>query len=219
VPFLEAHGIVKSYPVGGRPLTVVRRSELQVEAGEMVAIVGRLRRGEKHAAPRLGGLDRVDQGTLAIDGIDLTTLPDAQVWHSGIATSASCFNSITAAEFNASSRTPRCRCASPNADGEARPRAEALLGASGLEERLTHRPGMLSGGDSSAWPSARALVMRPAVCSPTNRQGISTSGRRIRCTRLCGDAPGLRVDVGDRDSQPRASRPAADRTLGSSRCR
>ena len=40
MPFLEARGVVKSYPVGGRSLTVLRDLDLTVEAGEMVAIVG-----------------------------------------------------------------------------------------------------------------------------------------------------------------------------------
>jgi predicted ABC-type transport system involved in lysophospholipase L1 biosynthesis ATPase subunit len=44
-----------------------------------------------------------------------------------------------------------------------RPRAEALLRRVGLGERLTHRPGMLSGGEQQRVAVARALVMRPSV--------------------------------------------------------
>jgi len=64
----------------------------------------------------LGGLDRVDQGTIAIDGIELTPA-DAQVVASGIATSASCFNSITCCLNSMRSRTPRCRAHLAAADG------------------------------------------------------------------------------------------------------
>ncbi|HEY6213300.1 MAG TPA: ATP-binding cassette domain-containing protein, partial [Vicinamibacterales bacterium] len=47
--------------------------------------------------------------------------------------------------------------------GEARPRAEELLRRVGLGERLTHRPGMLSGGEQQRVAVARALVMRPSL--------------------------------------------------------
>ena len=63
MPFLEARGIVKSYPVGGQPLTVLRDLDLTVEAGEMVAIVGASGVGKSTLLHVLGGLDRVDQGT------------------------------------------------------------------------------------------------------------------------------------------------------------
>ncbi len=55
MPFLEAHGIVKSYPVGGRPLTVLRDLDLEVAAGEMVAIVGASGVGKSTLLHVLGG--------------------------------------------------------------------------------------------------------------------------------------------------------------------
>ncbi len=77
--FLEARGIVKSYPVGGRPLTVLRDLDLTVEAGEMVAIVGASGVGKSTLLHVLGGLDRVDQGSIALDGVQLTSMRDAEV--------------------------------------------------------------------------------------------------------------------------------------------
>ena len=164
MPFLEARGIVKSYPVGGRPLTVLRDLELLVEAGEMVAIVGASGVGKSTLLHVLGGLDRVDQGTIAIDGIELTTLPDAQVVafrnrHVGFVFQ---FHHLLP-EFNALENAEMPMRISRMPMAEARPRAEALLRRVGLEERLTHRPGMLSGGEQQRVAVARALVMRPAV--------------------------------------------------------
>src|ERR1051325_3626826 len=79
MPFLEARGIVKSYPVGGRPLTVLRDLDLAVDAGEMVAVVGASGVGKSTLLHVLGGLDRADAGTIAIGDTVLTSLADADV--------------------------------------------------------------------------------------------------------------------------------------------
>src|SRR5438105_5331250 len=75
--FVEARGIVKRYPVGATVLTVLRDLDLEVEAGQMVAIVGASGVGKSTLLHLLGGLDRADAGTIAINGANLTTLPDA----------------------------------------------------------------------------------------------------------------------------------------------
>src|SRR3954462_412529 len=77
--FVEAAGLVKSYAVGGRVLTVLRDLELQVEAGEMLAIVGASGVGKSTLLHVLGGLDRVDAGGISLDGAELTSMPDADI--------------------------------------------------------------------------------------------------------------------------------------------
>jgi lipoprotein-releasing system ATP-binding protein len=162
--FLDVRGVVKSYPVGGRPLTVLRDLDLQVEAGEMLAIVGASGVGKSTLLHVLGGLDRVDRGTIAIDGVELTTLPDAEVvafrnrrvgfvfqFHHLLPE----FSAIENAEMPM--RIARMKLA------DARPRAAALLQRVGLAERLEHRPGMLSGGEQQRVAVARALVMQPSI--------------------------------------------------------
>ena len=66
--FLDARGIVKSYPVGGQALTVLRDLDLLVESGEMVAIVGASGVGKSTLLHILGGLDRADEGAISIGG-------------------------------------------------------------------------------------------------------------------------------------------------------
>jgi lipoprotein-releasing system ATP-binding protein len=162
--FLEAHGIVKSYPVGGQALAVLRDLDLQVEAGEMVAIVGASGVGKSTLLHVLGGLDRVDQGTIAIDGAALTALPDAQVvaFRNRRVGFVFQFHHLLP-EFNAveNAEMPMRIARLPMA--EARARAEALLARVGLAERMSHRPGMLSGGEQQRVAVARALIMRPSV--------------------------------------------------------
>ena len=164
MPFLDALGIVKSYPVGQTRLTVLRDLDLEVEAGEMVAIVGASGVGKSTLLHILGGLDRADHGTIAIGDTDLTVLPDDAVvaFRNRKVGFVFQFHHLLP-EFTAleNAEMPMRIARMPAA--EARPRAEALLRRVGLGERLTHRPGMLSGGEQQRVAVASALVMRPAV--------------------------------------------------------
>ncbi len=162
--FLEARGLVKTYTVGRVPITVLRDLDLQVDAGEMVAVVGASGVGKSTLLHLLGGLDRADRGTVSMADTVLTGLSDAEMVgfrnrHVGFVFQ---FHHLLP-EFSAleNAEMPMRIARMPIA--EARGRAEALLGRVGLADRLTHRPGMLSGGEQQRVAVARALVMRPAV--------------------------------------------------------
>ena len=162
--FLDARGIRKAYLVGGTPLPVLRDLDLTVAQGEMLAIMGASGVGKSTLLHLLGGLDRGDAGTIALNGTELTTLHDQELVsfrnrHVGFVFQ---FHHLLP-EFSAleNAEMPMRIARAPLA--EARPRAEDLLRRVGLGDRLTHRPGMLSGGEQQRVAVARALVMRPAV--------------------------------------------------------
>ena len=159
-----ARGIVKSYPVGGTSLVVLRDLDLEVESGEMVAIVGASGVGKSTLLHAVGGLDRIDRGTVTIGGVNLTALPDAEVVRLRNRQVGFVFQfHHLLPEFSALENTemPMRIARVPIAD--ARGRARELLERVGLRERLTHRPGMLSGGEQQRVAVARALVMRPSL--------------------------------------------------------
>ncbi len=162
--FLDARGIVKGYSVGGRSLTVLRDLDLQVEAGEMAAVVGASGVGKSTLLHLLGGLDRVDEGTIQVDGTNLTRLGDAEMvaFRNQSVGFVFQFHHLLP-EFNAveNAEMPMRIARLPLAD--ARARAEELLRRVGLGERLTHVPGMLSGGEQQRVAVARALVMHPKL--------------------------------------------------------
>jgi lipoprotein-releasing system ATP-binding protein len=162
--FLEARGIQKSYLVGQTRLTVLRDLDLTVESGEMVAIVGASGVGKSTLLHVLGGLDRADAGSVAIAGTDLTALADADVVafrnrHVGFVFQ---FHHLLP-EFNALENVEMPMRIARMKLAEARPRATELARRVGLGDRITHRPGMLSGGEQQRVAVARALVMRPAM--------------------------------------------------------
>jgi lipoprotein-releasing system ATP-binding protein len=162
--FLTADGIVKTYTVGGRVLTVLRDLDLAVERGEMVAIVGASGVGKSTLLHVLGGLDRPDAGTVSIDSTTLTSLPDAEVvaFRNRQVGFVFQFHHLLP-EFSAVENAEMPMRIARMSSSDSRPRAEELLNRVGLGERLTHRPGMLSGGEQQRVAVARALVMRPAI--------------------------------------------------------
>ena len=162
--FLEASGIHKQYTVGGTELMVLRDLALTVDAGEMVAIVGASGVGKSTLLHILGGLDRVSEGRVSVGGAEITTLADADLvaFRNRQVGFVFQFHHLLP-EFTAleNAEMPLRIARAPMDEG--RLRATELLTRVGLAGRLTHRPGMLSGGEQQRVAVARALVMRPAI--------------------------------------------------------
>jgi lipoprotein-releasing system ATP-binding protein len=162
--FLEASGIRKHYTVGGTELMVLRDLALTVDAGEMVAIVGASGVGKSTLLHILGGLDRVSEGRVSVGGAEITTLADADLvaFRNRQVGFVFQFHHLLP-EFTAleNAEMPLRIARAPMDEG--RLRATELLTRVGLAGRLTHRPGMLSGGEQQRVAVARALVMRPAI--------------------------------------------------------
>jgi lipoprotein-releasing system ATP-binding protein len=162
--FLEVQGLDKAYQAGAASLRVLRGLDLSIAKGEMVAIVGASGVGKSTLLHLLGGLDRLDAGTIRVGDTNLTELADHELVsfrnrHVGFVFQ---FHHLLP-EFSALENAEMPLRIARQSAAEARPRAEALLVRVGLQDRLSHRPGMLSGGEQQRVAVARALVMRPSL--------------------------------------------------------
>ncbi|MEN3338642.1 MAG: lipoprotein-releasing system ATP-binding protein [Acidobacteriota bacterium] len=162
--FIAVTNVTKSYPVGGTRLPVLKHLDVELQQGEMVAVVGASGVGKSTLLHVIGGLDAVDEGHVRIGTTELDALPAADVVafrnrHVGFVFQ---FHHLLP-EFTAleNAEMPMRIARLPAA--ERRARASDLLRRVGLEARLEHRPGMLSGGEQQRVAIARALVMQPAL--------------------------------------------------------
>jgi lipoprotein-releasing system ATP-binding protein len=164
MPFLEVTGLDKAYRAGAETIRVLRGLHLAVNEGEMVAVVGASGVGKSTLLHVLGGLDTVDAGRIVIGGTDLTGLDDAGrvAFRNAQVGFVFQFHHLLP-EFSAVENAEMPMRIARRPPAEARARATDLLRRVGLGDRLTHRPGMLSGGEQQRVAVARALVMQPAL--------------------------------------------------------
>jgi lipoprotein-releasing system ATP-binding protein len=162
--FVSVTALTKSYRSATGILQVLRGLDLHVERGEMVAVIGASGVGKSTLLHVLGGLDRFDGGAIAIGGADLGRMSDSEIvsFRNRQVGFVFQFHHLLP-EFDAVENTEMPLRIARVPLSEARPRAEALLRRVGLGERLTHRPGTLSGGEQQRVAIARALVMSPSL--------------------------------------------------------
>jgi lipoprotein-releasing system ATP-binding protein len=184
---IVARGVVKTYSTGTRRIEVLRGLDLDVQPGEMVAIVGASGVGKSSLLHVLGGLDACDAGAIRLGEADMHALTDAgrvrfRNQYVGFVFQ---FHHLLP-EFTALENVEMPLRIAGTPAGERRARAEALLERVGLSGRATHLPSAMSGGEQQRVAIARALVARPALLladEPTGNLDETTAADLHRLIR------------------------------------
>ncbi|WP_067481014.1 ABC transporter ATP-binding protein [Actinomadura hibisca] len=161
---LEAVDVTRTYTMGGVEVTALRGVSLAIEEGEYAAILGPSGSGKSTLMHLLGCLDRPTTGVLRIGGRDVAGLSDtelAELRNRRVGFVFQSFHLLARTSTRDNVALPLVYRGVPRA--ERRRRAAEALATVGLEHRLEHRPGQLSGGEQQRVAIARALVGDPGV--------------------------------------------------------
>jgi lipoprotein-releasing system ATP-binding protein len=162
--YIRARGLTKIYKSGSADLVIFSGLDLEVERGEMLALVGESGAGKSTLLHLLGGLDSPSDGTIYYDRKEVTSLAEPEraefrnreigfVWQIH----------YLLPEFTAAENVMMPLLIRGVARAEAASEALSRLDEVGLRARASHRAGELSGGEQQRVVLARALVGKPSV--------------------------------------------------------
>jgi len=162
--FIEVQQLYKTFGNGAKQVDVLKGIDLVIRPRETLAIVGASGVGKTTLLHILGTLDRPTSGKVLYDGKDVFTLDERALalFRNRQVGFVFQFHHLLP-EFNALENTMLPCLIQGISKKEALSRAEAILTLVGLKERLSHRPGEMSGGEQQRVAVARAMVLEPRV--------------------------------------------------------
>ena len=180
-PVLQTRGLKRSFVQGDVTIEVLRGVDLDVQKGEIVALLGPSGSGKSTLLQAVGLLEGGFEGSIRLGGREASELDDqrrTEVRRTFIGFVYQFHHLLP--EFDARENVVIPQLIRGADPAEARTRAEQLLGVLGLSERLEHRPSKLSGGEQQRVAAARALANRPPLVladEPTGNLDEATADR------------------------------------------
>ena len=180
-PVLQTRKLTRSFVQGDATIEVLRGVDLEVQQGEIVALLGPSGSGKSTLLQAVGLLEGGFEGSIRLGGREAADLDDerrTELRRTFLGFVYQFHHLLP--EFDARENVIIPQLVRGADHDEARSRSEQLLGALGLSERLDHRPSKLSGGEQQRVAVARALANRPPLVladEPTGNLDEATADR------------------------------------------
>jgi putative ABC transport system ATP-binding protein len=161
---VEIRGVSKAYVRGGQAVPVLENITLDIERGDFTALMGPSGSGKTTLLNLIAGIDKPDAGSLRVDGVDITTLGEADLadWRAGhVGFIFQFYNLMPVLTARENVELPLILTGLSRA--ERRERVELMLSVVGLADRMSHYPNELSGGQQQRVAIARAIVGDPML--------------------------------------------------------
>ncbi len=154
----------KVYGTGDMAVTALRGINVDIQRGEILAVMGPSGCGKTTFLNCFSGLDDISRGTVTVEGTNIHTMPDAKKSEYRARRTGFVFQSYNLLPIlTAQENVEMPLLIAGRSAKEARTEASAMLTGMGLGDRLDHRPAELSGGQQQRVSLARALVAHPAI--------------------------------------------------------
>jgi putative ABC transport system ATP-binding protein len=164
MPFITVTGLRRNFIMGDTIVRALDGVDLSVEEGELLCLMGPSGSGKSTLLNQLGGLDSPDEGSIVVDGQEITMLDEnglAVYRQRKVGFVFQTFNLISTMTALQNVEYPMIFAGIPRE--ERRKRAIRLLTELGLSDRMHHKPTELSGGQQQRVAMARGLVNQPAI--------------------------------------------------------
>jgi len=194
VTILDVRDVKKNYRMGKVFVPALRGVSFNVEQGEMLTVFGPSGSGKSTLLHLMGGLDRPDEGDILIDSVNILKLSEgrlAELRLTKIGFVFQFFNLLPRLSALRNIELPLDISGVP--EKEASSRAQDMLKLVGLEERGTHRPSELSGGEQQRVAIARALITNPKIIladEPTGNLDTKTGHEIVDLMEKLNDEKG-----------------------------
>src|SRR4051812_6646430 len=196
---IKLEDIHKTYHLGELDVPVLNGVSLEIERGEMVALMGASGSGKTTLMNILGCLDRPTSGEYWLDGEEVSALSSdqrAMVRNKKIGFVFQSFNLLARTSALDNVLMPLSYTAQHMSDREARQRAKDMLALVGLGDRFDHEPSQLSGGQQQRVAIARALVNHPPLLfadEPTGNLDTRTSEEVLNMFKQLNEEEGITI--------------------------